>query len=256
MTRRGTIISIVTVVLAAVIVSGVLVVSRTQQRRDDVEQADRVAVRFDHDLSKSRIAVESALTGTSSDHADRVQTAFEAAVSKTPRLGPAPAWGRRHSQRYARAAATQKALQKKYARVSVALDQAVVGQPFVTAALAALADDPGDFVPDGGTLPNGSALRERMIPGFERALAKFERVEVPQGQAATARKVRSALKTIVASAEHAADDLDAGRAASVDARKEYLAATGAVYGYRNAMRDRLNAAITEAVADVNRTAET
>ena len=75
------------------------------------------------------------------------------------------------------------------------LEEAVVGQPFIKAAEKALKVDIDDFVA-ARALPSGAPIRAKVIPGFKKILATFDKVDVPEGQSAVADKVRAALKEV------------------------------------------------------------
>ncbi len=137
-------------------------------------------------------------------------------------------------------------LKEPYEDVSAVLDEAVVGQPFIKAAESALDFKIDDYVGKGSTFYNGYAFRNKLVPGIEKILAKFDKVKVPKGRESVARKVRAALKAVIKDAKKAADDLDAGRSTSIDAQSEYLAAATAVMSYKSSLRSRLESAIEKA----------
>ncbi len=250
--RRVIIASIVTVSLlvVAAIGVGVFFTIRTQHRNDDVKEAASVAKTFNRDVSRYRSSVSSAISGADQSNAKEMRKAVDAAVAKAPKLGSAPAWGRTHSRSYAMAAKSQKTLTAPYEDISTVLDEAVIGQPFVKAAHDALAVDLDHFV-KGGTLPNGGPIRKKLIPGYQKLLAKFDKVEVPKGQDRVAGKVRAALRAVLKDARKAADDLDSGRGGSINARSEYLAASSAVFAYETSLRSRISAAILKAKSKVS-----
>ena len=251
--RRAIIASIVTasVLLVATIGTTAFFVIRHQQRTDDIAQASRVATTFNKKVSTYRSAVQSALTSSDSDDAKKVKAAFDAAVVKTPKLGDAPEWGKTHSKSYLKAEKSEKVLKKPYENVSEVLDEAVIGQPFIKAAQTALDFEIDDFVGKANTFYNGSAFRNKLVPGMEKLLATFDKVKVPEGREQVASKVRTVLKAVIKDAKKAANDLDAGRNTSVDAQSEYLAATTAVMSYKSSLRSRLESAIEKAGAEAS-----
>ena len=250
--RQVIIASIVaaSLVLVAAVGTTAFFVIRKQHRSDDVAEAAKVAATFTKKVSTYRSAVQTALADSGSDNAHEVKTAFDAAVAKAPKLGDAPEWGRTHSKTYLNAVKIEKKLKDPYKNVSTVLDEAIVGQPFIKAANDALGVNLDHFV-DNGTLPNGKPIRAKLIPGFKKILATFDKVAVPQGQEAVAAKVRSALKAVLKDADKAADDLDSGRSTSINARSEYLVASTAVIGYESSLRSRLDSAIEKATAQVS-----
>jgi hypothetical protein len=247
--KRQVIIAASLLIVAAIGTTTFFVI-RTQQRSDDVAEAAHVASVFSKQVSTYRSSVQSALTSTDSDNAKKLKVAFEAAVARAPKLGDAPEWGATHSRAYLTAKKTEKTLKEPYEEVSEVLDDAVVGQPFIKAADAALDVRFDDYI-KGNTFYNGGPIRDKLIPGFKKNLAKFDKVEVPEGQAAVARKVRSALKQVIRDAEKAADDLDSGHSTSIDARSDYAVARAAVYAYEDSLEARLNSVITEAGKEVS-----
>jgi hypothetical protein len=237
------------VVVAAIGMTAFFVI-RTQQRQDDVAEAARVATVFNKKVSAYRSSVQSALTSADSDDAQKIRAAFRAAVVKTPELGDAPEWGRTHSASYLKAQKTEKNLTKPYDDVADVLDEAVVGQPFIKAAESALKVDLDDFV-KGNRFYSGAPFRDKLIPGYKKILARFNKVKVPEGREPVASKVRAALKGVIKDAEKAADELDAGRNTSINARSEYVAAGSAVLTYERSLEARLDAAIDKAAVEVS-----
>jgi len=130
------------------------------------------------------------------------------------------------------------------------LDEAVVGQPFIKAGRKAMSVRSDDFITER-LLPNGSRVRSELIPGFEKALAKFNEVKVPHGQATVARKVRKALEATIDDAEQLADNLDLGYGGEIDPRKEYASAAAALIAYDQSLRSRLKAAVDSVTGDVS-----
>jgi hypothetical protein len=248
-------------VIASVVAASLLVVAaigttaflmiRKQHRTDDVAEAAHVASVFNRKVSTYRSSVQSALTSADSDHAKQVRAAFRAAVAKTPRLGDAPEWGETHSKSYLAATKTEKTLREPYEDISAVLDEAVVGQPFIKAANSALKTDIDDYVGHGTYFYSGAPFRDKLIPGFTKILATFDKVPVPKGQEAVARKVHTALNGVIEDASTAAAELDAGRNTSIDAHAEYLAAGTAVIAYERSLTSRLESAIREAGAEVS-----
>jgi len=251
--RRNVIIAGIvafSLVLVAAVGTTAFFLIRKQHRDDDVAAAARVAAAYTKKVSAYRSEVQSALNTRQLDDAARVKVAFEAAVAKPPRLGDAPQWGRTHSRTYLAAVKTQKALKEPYEEVSKVLDEAVVGQPFVKAANTALDVKIDSFVSES-TLPDGGPIRTRLIPGFSKVLATFNKVAVPAGQETTADQVRDALKAVIKDAERGADELDAGRSTYISASSEYVAASNAVNAYDRSLRSRLEAAVQKATAEVS-----
>ena len=240
----------VSLVLVAAIGTTAFLVVRKQQRDDDVATAARVAAAYTKEVSAYRSAVQSALNTRQLGEAERVKVAFDAAVAKAPKLGNAPAWGKTHSQTYLAAVRMQKTLKEPYEGVSEVLDEAVVGQPFVKAANTALGVKLDRFVSQRA-LPNGAPIRAKLIPGFTKVLATFDKVAVPEGQETTAGQVRGALKAVLKDAEEAADDLDAGRSTFISAQSEYFTASTAVSSYERSLQSRLEAAVRKAAAEVS-----
>jgi hypothetical protein len=254
------------IIIASVVSASLLVVAiigtaaffliRDRQRTDDVAEAARTAKAFNKDVSTYRASVESALTSTDSDNAAKIRTAFKAAVVKTPKLGDAPEWGRTHSKSYLKAEKAEKTLTKPYDDVSAVLDEAVVGQPFIKAAKSAMKTDIDDYIGKGKFFTSGAPFRDKLIPGFKKVLAKFEKVKVPKGREPVARKVRTALNGVIKDAKKAATELDAGRNTSINARAEYIAAGSAIYSYERSLEARLDSAIQKAASDVSGEAST
>ncbi len=247
--RRVIIASIVaaSLLLVATIGTTAFLLIRQQQRTDDIAEASRVAATFNKKASAYRSAVELTLNTRQLDDAERVKVAFDAAVVKTPKLGDAPAWGETHSASYRKAVKTEKTLKEPYENVSAVLEEAVVGQPFIKAAEKALKVDIDDFVA-ARALPSGAPIRAKVIPGFKKILATFDKVDVPEGQSAVADKVRAALKEVLKQADQAARNLDSGRSALINARSEYVVAGGAVVTYESSLRSRLESAFEKAAA--------
>ena len=251
--RRVIVASIVaaSMLLVATIGTTAFLLIRKQQRTDDVAEAAQVAATFNKKVSTYRSAVASALTSGDSDDAKKVKAAFDAAVVKTPELGDAPDWGKAHSKTYLTAVKTEKVLKEPYEDVTAMLDEAIVGQPFIKAAESALDFSIDDYIGKGSYFYNGSPFRNKLVPGIEKILAKFEKVKVPKGREAVASKVRAALEGVIKDAKKAAAELDAGRSTSIDAQSEYVVATSAVLTYKSSLRSRLESAIEKASADVS-----
>lgn len=253
------------VVIASIVVAGMLVVAiigttaflviRKQQRADDVAEAAHVAATFNRKVSAYRADVESALNSNDSDDAEKVKAAFDTAVAKTPKLGDAPDWGKAHSKSYLSAVETEKVLKEPYEDVAEVLDEALVGQPFIKAAESALDFTIDDYIGKGSYFYNGSPFRDKLVPGIEKILAKFEKVEVPKGRQDVADKVRRALEGVIKDAKKAAAELDAGRSTSIDAQSEYVVATSAVLSYKSSLRSRLESAIQKASSVVSGSSE-
>lgn len=245
------------VVIASIVAASLLVVAaigttaffviRSEQRSDDIAEAAHAAAVFSRKVSTYRSSVQTALSSADPDNAKKVKAAFDAAVVKTPELGDAPTWGKSHSERYAQAVKTEKTLKEPYEAVSTVLGEAIIGQPFIKAANAALAVDLDTFV-KGRILPNGGPIRADLIPGYEQVLATFDKVKVPTGQDPVALKVRTALKAVLKDAEKAADELDSGRSTSISAQSEYVAAGSAVIAYERSLEARIDSAIAQVAA--------
>ena len=250
--RQAIIASIVTASLLVVAAIGTTAffVIRSQQRSDDVAEAAHVASIYNKKVSAYRSSVQAALTSADSGDARKVRAAFKAAIVQTPKLGDAPEWGRTHSTSYIKAKASAKTLEKPYEEVSTVLDEAVLGQPLIKAANTALRVQIDDFLPVG-TLSSGAPIRARLIPGFTKALARFNEIEDPPGAVTVANNVRAALKGVLIQAEKAADELDAGRSASINVRREYIVAATGVIAYDKSLRSRLESAIRKATPDVS-----
>lgn len=245
--NRKAVIAVITaasVLVVAVIVTAVFFTVRSQHRQDDVDEASRVATKFNKDASAYRAGVSKALSDASPTDAKAMGVALDEAVAKAPELGGAPTWGKTHSTTYLKAVKAEKSLKDPYEETANVLDEAVVGQAFVKAAREALKVRSNDFVKNG-ILPNGGPIRDKLIPGFKKTLATFTAVEVPKGQDTLAKDIRTALQTIIDSAEKVADNLDSGRGGSIDGQKEYSVANLALFSYETSLR----AQITEAVAD-------
>lgn len=245
----ASIVAVSLVVVAAIGTTAFLLI-RKQQRDDDVAAAARVAAAYTKEVSAYRSAVQSALNTRQLGDAKRVKVAFDAAVAKVPELGDAPAWGETHSRTYLNAKKIEKTLTDPYDEVSAALEEAVVGQPFVKAAETALDVKIDSFVSQR-TLPDGGLIRTKLIPGFKKILATFDKVAVPEGQEATAEQVRGALEAVLEDAERAADDLDSGRSTFISAQSQYFTASTAVSSYERTLQSRLEAAVKQAAADVS-----
>jgi len=251
--RRNVIIAGIvafSLVLVAAVGTTAFFLIRKQHRDDDVAEAARVASVYTKKVSAYRSSVQSALNTRQLDDAARVKVAFDAAVAKAPTLGDAPAWGKTHSTTYLAAVKSQKTLKEPYEEVSKVLDEAIVGQPFVKAANTALDVKIDSFVSER-TLPDGGPIRTKLIPGFTKVLARFDKVAVPDGQETTADQVRDALKAIIKDAKRGADDLDSGRNTYISAASEYVTASNAVNTYERSLRSRLEAAVQKATADVS-----
>ncbi|KAA1398003.1 hypothetical protein [Aeromicrobium ginsengisoli] len=237
-------------VLVAAIGTTAFFLIRKQHRSDDVAAAAQVAAAYTKKVSAYRSAVQSALNPRQLDDAARVKVAFDAAIAKTPTLGDAPAWGKEHSKTYLAAVRTQKTLKKPYDAVSEVLDEAIVGQPFVKAANTALDVKIDQFISER-SLPDGGPIRTKLIPGFTKVLATFNKVPVPEGQESTADQVRDALKAMLKDAGRGADDLDSGRSTYISAASEYVTASTAVNTYERSLQSRLEAAVKKVTAAVS-----
>jgi hypothetical protein len=251
--RQVIIASIVafSLVVVAAIGTTAFFLIRKQHRTDDVVEAARVATVFNKSVSDYRSSVQSALTSADSEDAKKIRVAFKAAVVKTPKLGAGPEWGETHSKSYLKAKKAEKSLKEPYADVSAVLDEAVVGQPFVKAAESALKTNIDDYIGHGKYFYNGSVFRDKLVPGFKKVLAKFDKVAVPKGRESVARKVHDALNGVIKDAKKAAAELDAGRNTSINARSEYVAAAAAVVSYERSLKARLESAIKKATAEVS-----
>jgi len=235
-----------TLVVVAAVGTTAFFLIRKQHRQDDVAEAARVATVYNKKVSAYRSAVHTALTSADADEARKVRAAFKAAVVKTPKLGDAPEWGKTHSRTYIKAEESVKTLTKPYDDVSAVLDEAVVGQPFIKAALKALKTDIDDYVGKGKYFYNGSAFRDKLVPGYTKIMKKFDKVPVPKGRESVARKVHAALADVIKDGKHAAAELDAGRNTSINARAKYVEAATAVYAYQRSLKSRLASAIEDA----------
>jgi hypothetical protein len=251
--RNVIIASIVAASLLVVTVIGTTVffVVRNQHRQDDVAEAARVATAYNKKVSAYRSSVEQALNTRQLDDAQRIKVAFDEAVVKTPELGDAPEWGKAHSTSYRAAVKSQKTLKEPYDDVAKVLDEAVVGQPFVKAAKTALKVQINDYVGKGKYFHNGSVFRNKLVPGFKKVLAKFDKVPVPKGRESVARKVDAALNGVIKDGKKAAAELDAGRSTLINARSEYFAASSAVLTYERSLESRLESAIQKAASVVS-----
>lgn len=225
-------------------------VKRSHQRSDDVAAADRVAVSFNKRVAHYRSAVKSAIVNADRSDADHMLVNVASAVDTAPKLGPAPAWGRTHSKAYAKARSAERTLKKPYHQLTSVLAEGIVGQPFIEAGLDALKVNVSDFITER-LLPNGSRIRSEAIPGFRKALARFNKAKVPHGQAAVAAKVRKEIQETISQAEQVADNLDLGRGGLIFAKKEYLSASKALLAYDKSLRKRIAAAADKAVGEVN-----
>lgn len=251
--RRAVIASIVAVTL--VVVTGIgttaFFVIRKQHRADDVAAAARVAAAYNKKVSAYRSSVQSALTSTDPEDAKKLWRAFEAAVGRTPKLGDAPNWGKTHSESYSKARKTAKTLTDAYDEVSSVLEEAQLGQPMIKAAKIALRVQIEDFLPNGA-LSNATSIRSKLIPGFTKALTAFnDDTENVPGAVTVANNVRAVLRGVLIQAERAADDLDAGRSASIDVRREYIVAASGVIDYEESLRSRLETAIRKSAEVVS-----
>lgn len=247
-------------IIAAVVAGALLVIGaggttaflvvRSNHRANDVAAADRSAAAFDKAVSHYRSKVSSAISSSDPDDALKMQAGVQSSVDDVPKLGAAPAWGRTHSKAYVKARAAEKTLKAPYRQLSRALDEAVVGQPFIDAGRKALNVHPGDFITER-LLPNGARVRAVLIPGYKKALARFSKVEVPQGQASVARKIKKELQETIDEATQVAANLDLGRGGLINPQKEYVSASKALIAYDTSLRKRLNDAMDIATGGVN-----
>ena len=249
---RVIIAAIVAAVLMAAALGGTTTVllERAHQRGEDVAAADRAAASFNKRVVQYRSEVKIAIENADLSDAVHLQADIESAVDVTPKLGDATPWGRAHSKAYAKARAAEKILKKPYRQLTRVLAEAVVGQPFIAAGLRALNVNVHDFIKER-LLPNGSRIRSEAIPGFRKALTRFNKVKVPPGQAAVAAKIRKELQETISQAEQVANSLDLGRGGVIFAKKEYLSASKALIAYDKSLRNRIGDEADKVTGEVN-----
>ena len=169
--------------VVAVIGTTAFFLIRKQQRSDDVAEAARVATAFNKKVSAYRSSVESALTSSDSDDAQQDQGRVrrgrrqDAQARRGARVGqdalqdvPQGGEGREERSR------------KPYDDVSVVLDEAVVGQPFIKAAKSALKVEIDDYIGKGKYFYNGSVFRNKLVPGIaEESSRSSRRSRSPRG---------------------------------------------------------------------------
>lgn len=238
------------VIVAALGGTTTVLLERAHQRGEDVAAADRAAASFNQRVSQYRSDVKIAIENADLSDAVHLQAGIESAVDVTPKLGDATPWGRVHSKAYTKARAAERTLKKPYRELTSVLAEAVVGQPFIAAGLKALNVNVNDFVKER-LLPNGSRIRSEAIPGFRKALTRFNKVKVPHGQAAVAAKVRKELQETISEAAQVANSLDVGRGGLIFAKKEYLSASKALLAYDKSLRERIGDAADKVTGEVN-----
>ena len=246
--KRWIIVTSLVVVLA--LAAGSLLVIRAQQRSADVAKADRVARAFTKDVRGFRAEVSTALRLADRDKAAAMKADLEQAIADPPRLGKAPAWGRSHSASYLKAVEVQKKITEPYQPLRRALDETAAGQRYIRAAVKALRLEIDDFVGTGDVFYSGRPFRDKLVPGFAKALKKLDAVPVPRGQQRLSAVVRAALKTVMRQGEAVAGNLDSGRSGKIDAVDEYREAGKALTAYEGAMNSRLSEAVAKALAPV------
>ncbi|MFD1860917.1 hypothetical protein EHW97_07945 [Aeromicrobium camelliae] len=239
-----------TLVLLLVAGAGIYLVDR-HQKSTEVEQADAAALRYSEDLAtyQDEAHAELAMLAAQGEGGALVETATRLR-DELPRPADVGAYGAENSSAYRAALDRRVAIEERFGVAVDVLEEWATAAPFVAAAQDALdADIPQSVV--SGPVASGDPVRAELIPLMEQVKAQFEAVTVPPGQEQLAAGVSGALQHVIDAATVAAQELDAGRAASFTYGAQYQEALRPVLEYEAQLRSRVEAAIA-GVAPVGR----
>ncbi|RLV56911.1 hypothetical protein D9V41_03845 [Aeromicrobium phragmitis] len=231
-----------TLVLLLVAGVGIYLVDR-HQKSTEVEQADAAALRYSQALAayQDEAHHDLVLLAASGEPGALAETATRLR-DELPRPAEVGSYGAEHSSAYRAALDRRAALEERFGVAVDVLGEWASAAPFVAAVEEALdADIPQSVV--GGPVASGDPVRTELVPLMQQVKAQFESVPVPARQEQLAAGVSAALQHVIDEATRAAQQLDAGRAASFTYGAEYRDALQPVVEYEAQLRSRMEAAI-------------
>ncbi len=180
------------------------------QKREKIEVADKAALDYQekHDFFRSELGGQFA--GVDYGDPTSITQTVDTAKESVPELKKVSAYGAENSEPYQRAQELKEKAEADLSNLDGLAEQAEKSKAFVDAANKALEVDPTSFVTER-TLPNGDAIRKRMIPPLKRNLSEFESVEAPDDASEARSQVVDALEYVISSAESGARRLDSGQ---------------------------------------------
>lgn len=229
------------VVVGTIVAIGVV----SYQRAAQVERADEVGAAFQAELDAFETEVYQELQRHRRlRDAEAILATVDGLDARRPQLREVSDHGAASSVGYQDARARAEAFGEGFEDIRAAAEETLVAAPFLEAAEELLRENPLTLI-DEPSLPDGSRLRDEVVPAYRAAIERFDGVEVPAAAAEAAEAVRAAPVSMIARVEALAADLDAGRGGSVGTGEEHRDALEALNAYERDLDQRLDAAIAQ-----------
>lgn len=226
-------------VITAVAAIGVVSYERAAQ----VERADSIAAEYQASLDVFGEEVYQELNHyRRTRDAEGMRQAIDGLRDRAPKLESVSAYAEQNSLAYRDAEIRQVDLEQALTEVTEVSEEAIAAEPFFDAAEEVLQANPLEVIGETA-LPDGSRLRNEVIPGFEAVIAEFDAVDVPANAEEVAATVRAAPESMIVKVEALAAALDAGRGGAVGPGVEYDEAVEALNAYDSDLDERLDAAL-------------
>jgi hypothetical protein len=231
-------------VVAAIAVTTVVLVIH-QNHKNDVAEADRVAAAYVDDVASYREEQAEVILDSAENDGDPEATleVIAEAADEAPTLGDAPEYGRENSDDYADASAVGDRLQADLETLTAAVESVTTVGDFLDAASTALDRNAPIDLLGAGPFPDGSHVRNVVIPGVQGTKDAFEAVDVPVGFEEAAELTSAALQHVIDNLNQMAVSLDGGQSFSFQFADQYAAAETAVDDAVGSAEDQIKALI-------------
>ncbi|MFT4298051.1 MAG: hypothetical protein QM597_00190 [Aeromicrobium sp.] len=241
MSKRAKIVlfTLIGLVVVALIAGGATYFVIEQNHKKDIEKADTTAAAYLDDLADFRKDTAEDLLEEVEDDTEKALDLIDEARDDIPSLGDAPAYGREHSEDYAKAQAAEKQVGDDLDTLQDLVEESSGSGPFLVAAMAALDRDKPSELLGAGPFSNGQPIRDSTIPGMQAVKDEFEAVEVPEGFEEAAQLTSDALQYVIDQLGTMATSLDGGQSYSFEYTEQYDAAINAVDDAVSESQDRL-----------------
>ncbi|MGJ9414388.1 hypothetical protein ACHAAC_16940 [Aeromicrobium sp. CF4.19] len=231
MTRARLLLLVVLPTLLIGLGVGALLLIGEMDRREQVRTADAAAAEYAQQMEVFREGLAQDVGPEALADPVGVGDVVAEAAEDLPELEPVSEYGEASSSTYQSARDARGQTQEALEEVQQTVERGIEAERFADAAEGALAVDPNSFVTEQ-TLPNGSPVRERVIPPLRSTLAEVESLETPEGAQEARRAVVDALQFVIDEATTLAAELDAGRSYQFEFGTRYGEAGAAVTAYR------------------------
>ena len=237
---------VVLTIMIAVVIGGLVIVQDQRQTRQ-VDEAEAVAQSYLREVEAFRSSIIAKVDRADASDPGALSTVLDRAMTKPPRLGDAPAYGREHSASYADALQTEATVLRPFQRLSATLRKADTALTFIQAARKVLGLRATDYV-GYGFITTSTRVRSELIPAFVRARDEFDRARVPKGQEELAAKVYDAAQYVVDQASVLAARIDSRRNFSFSYSDQFQEVADAVDDYATQVKGDVAEAVAEVTA--------